>query len=49
MNANYTAFQLVYFKKGTRVNDDAAAMRTAVADIEKEQITAVSEYVQSLR
>ena len=48
-HASYTAKQLKMFKKGERNNDTNNVMRSIASRMTKEQIEAVSEYIQGLR
>ena len=48
-HAEYTASQLKMFKKGERNNDTNNVMRSIASRMTKEQIEAVSEYIQGLR
>ena len=48
-HAEYTVGQLKMFKKGERDNDTNSVMRSIASRMTKEQIEAVSEYIQGLR
>ena len=47
-HADYTKLQLHTFKSGERSNDANKVMRTVAGSMTKEQIEAVSEYIQGL-
>jgi cytochrome c553 len=46
---DYTLAQLKAFKDGTRSNDDKALMRTIAAKLSDEEMTAVANYIASLK
>ena len=49
MDSTYTSVQLTNYQKGVRTNDASEVMRSAVTDLSREEIKAVSEYVQNLK
>lgn len=48
INSQYLSIQLLAFQSGNRDNDEGGVMRAAAANLSKEEIQAVSEYMQNM-